>query len=68
MSEVANKTREYLQERTDFLKGRCDSVSVVNGTLLWQIKSSITELEQTKNVLNGGVSVFEQIKPIDHAS
>ena len=68
MSEVANKTREYLQERIDFLKGQCESVSIINGTLLWQIKSCITELEQTKNVLNGGTSVFEQVKQIEHAN
>lgn len=67
MSSSADRTRDYLQERINFLKGQCDSVSVQNGTLLWQIKSSITELEQTQKVLNGGTSVFEQVKPLQHA-
>lgn len=62
MCEVANRTREYLSERISFLKKQLETVSVQESTLRFTIKSNISELEQASNVLDGGTSVFEQVK------
>jgi len=70
MNDVASNTRTYLEGRISFLKKQVKEMSLespISGTLIHEIKGSISELQQTLNVLNGGKSVFQKVEELDHA-
>lgn len=62
MSEVAARTRTYLEERISFLKAQLETTSVQESTLKFSLKLMVTELEQTQTVLNGGQAVYTNNK------
>jgi hypothetical protein len=64
---VAENTREYLSRRIAFLEIQVESVSALEGPLKHELKSMITELQQTLNVLNGGKSIFQKVEEVEIA-
>lgn len=73
MSEVAQRTRTYLEGRISFLKSQMETVSVQESTRRFELNSMITENEQTLKVLNGGDSIYsasalaKKVEEVEHA-